>query len=173
MAGFRDRAERLKIESFLLAPDPVKSQCRSYSSGGRVPNFYFTLHVFFRFCSYKAWKAKMNISGVWVEKSPLKTSFRLTNRHSQNSVMFSTAWVFECLPLEWLFLCHLLLNIESTLWLLFIIYQWVIKMKDLGHYMLTYFWRWLEKKTNTLVAEMKYLVIPEYWCGQSVLFSRF
>lgn len=45
MARCRDRTELLKIESFLRAPQPFKSQSGGYSYGIRVPNFYFTPHV--------------------------------------------------------------------------------------------------------------------------------
>lgn len=90
MAGCRDRTEPLKIESFLPAPDPIKSQSRSFLTGLRVPNFYFTPHICFWFYSEapkEGLKSKgIGISGVWVQKSLLKLPLCW-----QNLIIFSTA----------------------------------------------------------------------------------
>lgn len=45
MAGCRDRTEPLKIESFLPAPDPIKSQSRSFLTGLEFLIFIL-LHTF-------------------------------------------------------------------------------------------------------------------------------
>lgn len=104
-------------------------------------------------------------------KVSTETSLMLTNGCSQNSVTFPHSFSFWAPT----FRMNALMSSVIKPWAYFMVitvYYLPVshKMRDSDHCVFTCFWKWLKKTTT---AEMKCLVIPECWFGQSGLGSWF